>query len=78
MKVEIFDESSKREKVLRVKLVIKEGRACVVAVDENGNGIPGGNIFYIRPDGTGCVCRDVSDEVPIQRTSRDAIKLIGE
>lgn len=78
MKLEIFDDSMKRESVLRVKLVMKAGRACVVAVDENGNEIPGGNIFCIRPDGTGCVCKHVSDRIPIQRTPSDAIKLIGE
>lgn len=78
MKLEIFDDSSKREEVLRVKLVIKAGRAHVVAVDENGNEIPGGNIFVIRPDGTGCVCQDVSDRIPIQKTPSGAIKLIGE
>lgn len=77
MKLEIFDDSSKRENVLRVKLAIMAGCALVVAVNENGDELPGGNIFYIRPDGTGCVCKHVSDRIPIQRTPSDAIKLIG-
>ncbi len=78
MKLEIFDDSSKREEVLRVKLVMKAGNIGVVAVDEDGEEILGGYIFIIRPDGTGCVCKNVSNRVPIQRTPSDAIKLIGE
>lgn len=78
MRLEIFDDSAKREEVLRVKLVIKAGNACMVAVDEDGNEIPGGDLFFVRPDGTGCVAKNVSNGVPIQRTPSDAIKLIGE
>lgn len=77
MKLEIFDDSSKREEVLRVKLAIMAGNACMVAVDESGDEILGGIIFFIRPDGTGCVAKHVSNRVPIQRTTSDAIKLIG-
>ena len=77
MKLEIFGETNP-EDVLRVKLFSHEDRVILFAVDEKGQKLERGAIFYLRADGMGCLPTDIGPDVPVQKTHNDALKLVED
>ena len=78
MNLEIFDEKKTPDDVLRVKLFTQGDRVILFAVNEKGQRLERGALFYLRADGTGCLPTDIGPDVPVQKTHNGALKIVGD
>lgn len=60
MKVLMYDKSAKQEKTVRIALQENTRGVSMVAVDEDGDSIPGGEIVSIDHNGTLVIKRSLS------------------
>ena len=77
MRLELFGEKKKPDDILRVKLFSYTDRIVLFAVDELGNRLERGALFYLHEDGRGCLPTDIGADIPVQKTHNGALKLKG-
>lgn len=69
MRVEVYKGKTAEEKVVRLALhtLSCEGGVILVAVDKDGNGLPGGKIGRINNRGVLYLYPDISDKIGLRK-----------